>query len=383
MQGAILLMGVLGVLTMAERFGGVGPDAFTPSGASTPGSATETAAARAGALTSEVFPLTMFAIFGMMLFPTTNDLIGMFVALEVLSLPLYILSGLARRRRLLSQEASLKYFLLGAFSSAFFLFGTALLYGYAGSVYFGDLSQGDRRRPAGDERPARARRVPRLRRPALQGRCGAVPRVDARRLPGRPDAGHRLHGRLHQGRGVRRDPAPGLRRPRHRPAGSGRNALVIVALLTMVVGSVLSVTQTDMKRLLAYSSIAHAGFILVGVLAFDQKGDRRGPLLPRRLRLLDHRGLRHRRRSCARTAAEATHLSQWAGLGKRHPLVAGAFAFLMLAFAGIPLTSGFVAKFGVFSAAIGTGGATGTVARGHRCPLQRDHRVRLRCGSSS
>ena len=93
MQGAILLMGVLGVLTMAERFGGVGPDAFTPSGASTPGSAAETAAARAGALTSEVFPLTMFAIFGMMLFPTTNDLIGMFVALEVLSLPLYILSG--------------------------------------------------------------------------------------------------------------------------------------------------------------------------------------------------------------------------------------------------------------------------------------------------
>ena len=103
MQGAIVLMGILGVLTMAERFGGVGSDAFTPSGASTPGSPTETAAARAGALTSEVFPLTMFAIFGMMLFPTTNDLIGMFVALEVLSLPLYILSGLARRRRLLSQ----------------------------------------------------------------------------------------------------------------------------------------------------------------------------------------------------------------------------------------------------------------------------------------
>ena len=70
----------------------------------------------------------------MMLFPAAGDLLTMFVALEVLSLPLYILSGLARRRRLLSQEASLKYFLLGAFSSAFFLFGAALLYGYAGSV---------------------------------------------------------------------------------------------------------------------------------------------------------------------------------------------------------------------------------------------------------
>ena len=70
----------------------------------------------------------------MMLFPPPNDLITMFVALEVLSLPLYMLAGLARRRRLLSQEASLKYFLLGAFSSAFFLFGAALLYGYSGSV---------------------------------------------------------------------------------------------------------------------------------------------------------------------------------------------------------------------------------------------------------
>ena len=70
----------------------------------------------------------------MLLFPAANDLLTMFVALEVLSLPLYLLCGLARRRRLLSQEAAVKYFLLGAFSSAFFLFGIALLYGYAGSV---------------------------------------------------------------------------------------------------------------------------------------------------------------------------------------------------------------------------------------------------------
>src|SRR5260221_3785154 len=70
----------------------------------------------------------------MLLFPASNDLLTMFVALEVLSLPLYLLCGLARRRRLLSQEAAMKYFLLGAFSSAFFLFRIAMLYGYAGSV---------------------------------------------------------------------------------------------------------------------------------------------------------------------------------------------------------------------------------------------------------
>ena len=87
-----------------------------------------------GVTQTEVFPLTMFAVGGMLLFPAANDLLTMFVALEVLSLPLYLLCGLARRRRLLSQEAALKYFLLGAFSSAFFLYGIALLYGYAGTV---------------------------------------------------------------------------------------------------------------------------------------------------------------------------------------------------------------------------------------------------------
>ena len=83
---------------------------------------------------TEVFPLATFAIGGMMLFTAANDLLIMFVALEVLSLPLYLISGLARRRRLLSQEAAVKYFLLGAFASAFFLYGLALVYGATGSV---------------------------------------------------------------------------------------------------------------------------------------------------------------------------------------------------------------------------------------------------------
>ena len=83
---------------------------------------------------TEIYPLTLFAVGGMLLFPASNDLLTMFVALETLSLPLYLLCGLARRRRLLSHEAAMKYFLLGAFSSAFFLFGIAMLYGYSGSV---------------------------------------------------------------------------------------------------------------------------------------------------------------------------------------------------------------------------------------------------------
>src|SRR5256886_9172482 len=89
---------------------------------------------------TEVFPLFLFSLGGMMVFLAANDLLTMFIALEVLSLPLYLMCGMARRRRLLSQEAAVKYFLLGAFSSAFFLYGMALLYGYANSVKLADIA---------------------------------------------------------------------------------------------------------------------------------------------------------------------------------------------------------------------------------------------------
>ena len=98
-----------------------GPGCVHPAGVRRPGAVAEQLATKAGIIQTEVFPLTMFAIGGMLLFPASDDLLTMFIALEVLSLPLYLLCGLARRRRLLSQEAALKYFLLGAFSSAFFL----------------------------------------------------------------------------------------------------------------------------------------------------------------------------------------------------------------------------------------------------------------------
>jgi len=120
LQGTILVLALLAVLTMAEQTAGEG-GTFAAQASATPGSRDEDAARRAGLVQSEVYPLLLFSIGGMLLFPASDDLLTMFVALEVLSLPLYLLCGLARRRRLLSQEASLKYFLLGAFSSAFFL----------------------------------------------------------------------------------------------------------------------------------------------------------------------------------------------------------------------------------------------------------------------
>ena len=169
---------------------------------------------------TEVYPLLMFAVGGMMLFPASNDLLTMFVALEVLSLPLYLLCGLARRRRLLSQEAALKYFLLGAFSSGFFLYGVALIYGYAGSMELARINEAVRN-DVGNQSLLLIGIGHARRRPALQGRRRAVPGLDARRLPGRAHRGHRVHGGRHQGRGVRRAAAALLRRASAPTAGAG------------------------------------------------------------------------------------------------------------------------------------------------------------------
>jgi NADH-quinone oxidoreductase subunit N len=352
LQGTILVLAALSVLAMAERFDGLGADAFTAQGASAPGSAQEAAAVRAGATTTEVFPLTLFAVGGMLLFPAAGDLLTMFVALEVLSLPLYILSGLARRRRLLSQEASMKYFLLGAFSSAFFLFGSALLFGYSGSMDLGVIA-----RSIGTQSSMDGLLVPGvlLVLVGLLFKIGAVPF-------------HSWTPDVYQGAPT---PVTGFMAACTKVAAFGAilrfvyvgvadsrwdwaPALWAVAILTMVVGAVLAITQTDVKRLLAYSSIAHAGFVLTGLLAFDRVG------ISSVLFYLVAYGFS----TIAAFAivsmvrddgAEATHLSQWAGLGRNHPVVAGAFGFLLLAFAGIPLTSGFTAKYAVFSAAVANG----------------------------
>jgi NADH-quinone oxidoreductase subunit N len=139
-----------------------------------------------------------------------------------------------------------------------------------------------------------------------------------------------------------------------------RMGVIAVAALTMVVGSVLSVTQTDVKRLLAYSSIAHAGFILVAVLAFDRLGvaGTMFYLVAYGFATIAAFAIVSMVRS---GGSEASHLSQWAGLGRNHPVVAAVFGFLLLAFAGIPLTSGFMAKYAAFAPAINTGGRSGVV----------------------
>jgi NADH-quinone oxidoreductase subunit N len=355
LQGTILLLAIPGLLVSAERSLDAGGH-FTPAGSSLPGSEHERLLTATGVTQTEVFPLFMFAVGGMLLFPASNDLLTMFVALEVLSLPLYLLCGLARRRRLLSQEASLKYFLLGAFSSAFFLYGVALLYGYAGTVELAGIADAVSRSSGNDALLLIGTALVAV---GLLFKVGAVPF-------------HSWTPDVYQGAPT---PITGFMAACTKVAAFGallrvfyvglggltwdwRPMMWAVAILTMVVGSVVAITQTDVKRMLAYSSIAHAGFVLTGLVATDAVGDN-GELLgvSSVLFYLVAYGFMTIGAFAVVTlvrdaAGEATHLSQWAGLARRSPLVAAVFTLFLAALAGIPLTSGFTGKFAVFAAAI-------------------------------
>src|SRR5271165_4956899 len=282
LQGTILLVAVLAVIFIAERRDDanatIGPgaatatahvaaglDSFTPQASAVPGSAAEQQAIRAGVRQTELFPLAMLAVGGMLVFPAANDLLTMFVALEVLSLPLYLLCGLARRRRLLSHEAAMKYFLLGAFSSAFFLFGVAMLYGFSGSVRLSVIATEAASNTANSTLLYAGIALLGL---GLLFKIGAVPF-------------HSWKPDVYQGSPT---PVTALMASCTLVAAFGallrvfyvafgqltwdwRPFMWAVAILTMLVGSIVAITQTDVKRLLAYSSIAQAGYILTGLTA--------------------------------------------------------------------------------------------------------------------
>ncbi|MGX1756980.1 NADH-quinone oxidoreductase subunit NuoN [Streptomyces lydicus] len=368
LQGTILLVSLIAVFTFAERrldpaAHGKRVDSFAAQAAAVPGGAAEQAAVKAGFTTTEVFPILLFAVGGMLVFPAANDLLTLFIALEVFSLPLYILCALARRQRLLSQESAVKYFLLGAFSSAFLLFGVALLYGYAGTVTYAGIAE-----VVSDG----AKQID----PALAGTMGN----DALLLIG---AALVLMGLLfkvgavpfhmwtpdvYQGAPT---PVTGFMAAATKVAAFGALLRLLyvalpglrwdwqpvmwgVAILTMLGGAIVAITQTDIKRLLAYSSIAHAGFILAGVIATSKDG------ISSVLFYLGAYSFVTLGAFAVVTlvrdaGGEATALTKWAGLGRRSPLVAAVFAVFLLAFAGIPLTSGFAGKFAVFKAAAQSG----------------------------
>jgi NADH-quinone oxidoreductase subunit N len=350
LQGALLVFGLVALLLIGEQRVESG-GAFVAQAAITVGSQADRRQLTAPGAT-EVFPLAMFSLGGMALFIGASDLLTMFIALEVLSLPLYLMCALARRHRLISQEAAVKYFLLGAYASGFFLFGVVLAYGYAGSV---DLAAIHAAVDTSTMDPALLYAALALILMGLLFKAAAAPfHVWA------PD--------VYQGAPT---PITGFMAACTKVAAFGAllrvtyvafeqlawdwlPVLGTIAVLTMLVGAVLAVTQTDLKRLLAYSSIANVGFVLVGLLAVNRDGASTAMfyLVAYGFAVLGAFAVISLVRD---RDGEASHLSRWAGLGRSSPLVAGVFTLVMLALAGIPLTGGFTAKFAVFSAALGAG----------------------------
>lgn len=353
-QAMILLMAILAAFLFAER--GVDPagDAFAARANSIPGSEDERQFGARGWYQTEIWPLFMFAVGGMLLFVVANDLLMLFVALEVMSLPLYLFAGMARRRRLLSQEAAMKYFLLGAFSSALFLYGAAMLYGFAGTIGFAGIADAMSARPGPNGLVIAGLSLVAV---GLLFKVAAVPF-------------HQWAPDVYQGSPT---PVTAFMAACVKIAGFGallrvmfvafgglrwdwRPVFWIVAILTMLVGAIIALTQTDMKRMLAYSSIASAGFLLISVISTNERGISGAIvyLLAYGFATLGGFAVITLVRD---SGGEATHLSSWAGLGKRSPWVAATFALFLMSFAGIPLTAGFIGKFGVFDAGIAGGAA--------------------------
>jgi NADH-quinone oxidoreductase subunit N len=274
----------------------------------------------------------------------------LFVALEVFSLPLYLLAGLARRRRLLSQESALKYFLLGAYASAFFLFGAAFLYGYSGTISLVGISAA-----VGSANDVFLLIGIIFISVGLLFKVSAVPF-------------HSWTPDVYQGAPT---PITAFMAACTKVAAFGailrifyvgfaesqtiwRPIITTIAIITMLFGSIVAIAQRDVKRMLAYSSIAHAGFLLSGVVALNKDGLAASLfyLFAYGFATLAAFGIIALIRD---SSGEVSDLNRWVGLGKKSPLTAAAFSFLLLSFAGIPLTSGFVGKFAIFSAAYQSG----------------------------
>jgi NADH-quinone oxidoreductase subunit N len=307
----------------------------------------------------EVYPLLLFALLGMVLLAAASDLLVVFIALEILSLSLYVLAG--QTRRLAAQEAAMKYFLLGAFSSAFLLYGIALCYGATGTTNLLGIARatGD---PTGDGTLLLAGVG--LLAVGFLFKVSAVPfhmwtpdvyqgtptPVAAFMAAATKVAAFAVFLRVFAGA------LGGL-------VVSWRPVIAAVAVVTMLVGAALAVVQTDLKRMLAYSSISHAGYLLVGVAAaatvpagvsasmfyllvyaFMVMGAFMVVQYVSRLGPPDDDAVRER-----------SSLEDYRGLARRHPWAAGLLAVFMLALTGIPPLSGFWAKYYVFLAGIEAG----------------------------
>jgi len=300
----------------------------------------------------EYLALVLLSGTGMLAMTSANNLIAVFVALEVLSIPLYVLSAFDRRR-LSSQESGLKYFVLGAFSSAIFLYGIALTYGATGTTSITGIGQFLSQNVLYDEGTLLAGFALLL--VGLGFKVAAVPfhmwTPDVYQGAPTPVTGFMAAA-------VKAAAFAALLRiflvayPLYRD--DWRPAVAVLAGLSLVVGSVAAVVQTDVKRMLAYSSIAHAGYVLMGFYADTSRG-REAALLYLFVYSFMVIGSFAVLTLATRRGDDEHSLEDYRGLALRRPALGGLLIFFLLAQAGIPLTGGFIAKIEIFGASAQAG----------------------------
>ena len=300
----------------------------------------------------EYYTLVLFAVVGMMLMSTANDLLVVFLSLEVMSLAVYVLTGI-RRTDGAGVEASFKYFLLGAFSSAFFLYGVAFMYAIAGSTRLDRIGVVLAER--GSDGNALVLLAAALLMIGFAFKVSAVPfhmwTPDA--YEGAPTL---VTGFMSTG--VKAAAFAAFARvflsalqPLH---DVWAPALWVIAVATMVVGTVVGVAQNNVKRMLAYSSIAHAGYLIVGIIAANGVG-KAGLLFYLAAYAVTNLGAFGIMALLSTEDRPYEELKDFNGLWQARPGLAALMTVFLLSLGGLPPTAGFVAKWYVFAAAVQEG----------------------------
>jgi NADH-quinone oxidoreductase subunit N len=311
---------------------------------------------RAGIERGEYYPLMLFSLSGMMLMAQASDLIVIFLAIELLSIPLYILSAFAYPR-VESEESGIKYFLMGAFSSGFFVYGTALVYGATGSTMLKSImaSVG-----SGEANITFLLLGSTLLLVGLGFKVAIVPfhmwMPDV--YQGAPTAVTAF-----MAAGVKVAAFAALLRVfiTALPSLSVDLApvLAFIAAATMVVGNLIAIPQTNIKRMLAYSSIAQAGYIFMAFVPYGNPETAKIALASALFYLVAYTitsfGVWAMVIALEKAEGKGLEIMDYAGMGRKYPVLALAMAIFMLSFTGLPPTLGFVGKFYLFSSVISAG----------------------------
>jgi NADH-quinone oxidoreductase subunit N len=305
-----------------------------------------------GADRGEYYALVLFSVVGMLGLVSCLELVALFVALEIMSVALYGAAGLHRSRPE-STEAALKYFITGAFSSAFFLYGVALLYGVSGSTWIDRIAPAVGAATGGQATLAllgagmllvgfgfKVASVP-FHMWAPDVYEGAPTTVTALMAAGVKAAAFGGFVRVFL------RALPGL-------ADQWQPAVAVLALVTMVVGNLGALAQTNLKRMLAWSSVAHAGYLLTGLVAARGAGTEALLFYLVAYAVVNLGGF-GALAALARDGREPLSLDDVAGLARRRPALAAAVAVFMVSLTGVPVSAGFVGKFYLFRAAVDAG----------------------------